>query len=481
MKHWTIRRRIFVLCCSIFLLLIGLSSVAFFSLGRIRDLAGRIDGHEMPAIVTCTTISSNLNEAFIRTLQAAACEKPEDSERYLAQVRENAKVVDAQLKLHEERLDTDEARQDFENLRKARLAYAEIRTRYFALLKEGQRTEASALATGQLFPAYLQFSKAADALVARSTGQGIESASRIAEESKGAFSRILELFCATMLIGWGIYLLATRRINRDLCMVSEMIEQGSEQVAAAAAQVSGSSQELASGASRQTLAIDETNTALGSMAGVTRQNAGAAQNAGRCMRDEMTPNFERIEKSIVQVNDSMGATMTSAQQTANIIKTIDEIAFQTNILALNAAVEAARAGDAGAGFAVVAEEVRALAQRCAEAARNTQQLIEKSQGQLRLTVDRFSDVNQAIQQSIQVGRRISELISSIESASSEQAEGVQHISTTMSQMGSITQSNAATAEESAGAAEELNAQAQSMKESVLHLLTLTGRRAARAA
>jgi len=198
MKLWTIRRRIFVLCCSIFVLLIGLSSVAFFSLGHIRDLAARIDTKDMPAIVTCTTISANLNEAFIRTLQAAACEKPEDAERYLAQVRGNAKLVDEQLKLLEARLDSDEARQDFEALRKARMAYAEVRTRYFELLKDGRSAEAGALANTQLFPAYLQFSKAADTLVTRSTGHGIDSANHIDEESRAAVSRILVLFAATL-------------------------------------------------------------------------------------------------------------------------------------------------------------------------------------------------------------------------------------------------------------------------------------------
>jgi methyl-accepting chemotaxis protein len=391
-------------------------------------------------------------------------------------VKEHAKAVDAELKLHEPRVDSDEARVDFVKLQQTRAAYAERRNEYFALLREGKRVEASQFANLRLFPAYLEFSKAADQLVAKSTARGLAAADQISQEADTANRRMLVLFVITMFIGWCVYMLSARKINKDLSVVSEMIEQGSEQVASAAAQVSGSSQELAAGANKQAVALQETSSLIAEMDSTARSNEGAALSVAKCMREEMSPNFERIEKAVVTVDESMKSTLSSSLETVKIIKTIDEIAFQTNILALNAAIEAARAGEAGAGFAVVAEEVRSLAQRSAVAARNTQDLLEKSQSQLKQTVESFGTVNTAIQDNILVGRRISEFIAAIEEASREQARGVERITGTVLRVETVTQANASTAEESAGAAEELNAQAQSMKESVTHLLALTGGR-----
>jgi len=474
MKTWTIGRRIFLLSGCIFWLMIGLNAVAYFGLIKIRAIAARIDGREMPMIVSCATITGHLNEAFIRTLQAAGAEKSADAEAFLAEVKQHALIVDAELAKYEKRVDSAESRADYENLRAARVAYAEQRTAYFAMLREGKRSEAFVFANQKLYPAYLAFSKAADLLVSKSTARGEEAAAQISAATEQANRRMLVLFVITMFIGWCVYLFSTRKINKDLGVVSEMIEQGSQQVAAAAAQVSGSSQELAIGASKQALALQETSSLLTEMDESSRDNAEAALNAARSMREEMVPNFTRIEKAVLTVNESMKASMSSSQETAKIIKTIDEIAFQTNILALNAAIEAARAGEAGAGFAVVAEEVRMLAQRSAEAAKTTQSLLETSQSQLGHTAEHFGTVNMAIQDNISVGRRVSEYIAAIESASKEQARSVVQISTNVVRVDTVIQSNASTAKESASAAEELNAQAQSMKESVAHLLALTG-------
>jgi methyl-accepting chemotaxis protein len=476
MKPWTIRRRIFILTGCIFWLMIGLNAVAYLSLTKIRTIAVRIDEKEMPTINACATITAHLNEAFIRTLQAAGSERPEDSERYLAEVKEHAKVVDTELMAYEVRADTSEARADFEQLRVTRLAYAELRTQYFGMLHAGRRTEATVFANSKLFPAYLEFSKAADALVSKSTRKGVEAADQITLEANQANRRMLILFVVTMFVGWCVYMYSSYRINKDLAVVSEAIEQGAEQVAAAAAQVSGSSQELALGANKQATSLQETNSLISEMDEAAHRNAEAAMSVARCMREELEPNFARIERAVVTVDASMKSTMASSLETAKIIKTIDEIAFQTNILALNAAIEAARAGEAGAGFAVVAEEVRSLAHRSAEAAKNTQGLVEASQGQLKDTVSHFATVNEAVQGNIRVGRRISEHISGIEGASEEQARNVKQINGAVLRVDSVTQATASTAEESASAAEELNAQAQSMKESVARLLALTGGR-----
>jgi methyl-accepting chemotaxis protein len=174
------------------------------------------------------------------------------------------------------------------------------------------------------------------------------------------------------------------------------------------------------------------------------------------------------------MNQAMEAIKVSSDDIAKIIKTIDEIAFQTNILALNAAVEAARAGEAGMGFAVVADEVRNLAQRSAQAAKETANKIEGAIGKTALGVDISSKVAQALNEIVAKARQVDELASEVASASRQQTQGITQINTAVGQMDKVTQSNAASAEESAAAAEELNSQAIMMKDAVSELTRLVG-------
>ncbi len=179
-----------------------------------------------------------------------------------------------------------------------------------------------------------------------------------------------------------------------------------------------------------------------------------------------------------QSDDEMFRTIsrikTSSDETAKIIKTIDEIAFQTNLLALNAAVEAARAGAAGAGFGVVADEVRSLARRCAQAAKETSAKIEESVNNANQGVQVASRVAASLQEMVSNSGKVALLVSEIATASQEQALGIGQVNTAVSEMDKVTQRNAANAEESASAAEELNGQADARKEAVAELMRLVG-------
>jgi methyl-accepting chemotaxis protein len=262
-------------------------------------------------------------------------------------------------------------------------------------------------------------------------------------------------------------------VRRALTKVVENLSLNSAHVNTAAGQVSSASQTLARGSGEQAASIEETSASLEEMASMTKRNAENAAKANDLARQARAAADKGVS-DMEAMNAAMGAIKTSSDDIAKIIKTIDEIAFQTNILALNAAVEAARAGEAGMGFAVVADEVRNLAQRSATAAKETAAKIEGAITKTAQGVDISQKVAVALNEIVTKARQVDELAAEVANASREQTQGITQINVAVSQMDKVTQSNAASAEESAAAAQELNAQAETMKTSVAELLRLVG-------
>jgi methyl-accepting chemotaxis protein len=263
------------------------------------------------------------------------------------------------------------------------------------------------------------------------------------------------------------------RVRRALGELAGTLGQVSEALVGYGATVSSASQSLAEGSSTQAASIEETSASLEEMSGMTKRNAENSQKA-----NELTGQARMAaDKGAIDMT-AMAAAMqdikVSSDDIAKIIKTIDEIAFQTNILALNAAVEAARAGEAGMGFAVVADEVRNLAQRSAQAAKETAMKIETAIGKTSQGVGISGKVAAALSDIVGKARQVDELVAEVASASREQTQGISQINSAVGEMDKVTQANAASAEESAAAAEELNAQAQVMKQAVAKLLHLVG-------
>ncbi len=261
----------------------------------------------------------------------------------------------------------------------------------------------------------------------------------------------------------------TLPINKAVAGLSD----GASQVSQASSQVSQASQSLAEGASEQAAGIEETSSSIEEMSSMTRQNADNANQANVLM-GETTKVVDEANRSMGELTESMREISAASEETAKIIKTIDEIAFQTNLLALNAAVEAARAGEAGAGFAVVADEVRNLAMRAAEAARSTADLIEGTVKKIKVGSDTVARTNEAFAKVASGAKKVGELVGEIAAASSEQAQGIDQISRAITEMDRVVQKNAASAEESASASEEMNAQAETMKGFVAELSGLVG-------
>jgi len=278
---------------------------------------------------------------------------------------------------------------------------------------------------------------------------------------------------ATFVLVVGMIWFLARRINFQLSAISRHLHASSEDVAGAAGQVSSAGQTLAEGASEQASSLEETSASLEEMASMTRRNTETARRANDIAKEARAA-VEKGVSEIEMMSGAMKGIKESNDDIAKIIKTIDEIAFQTNILALNAAVEAARAGEAGLGFAVVADEVRNLAQRCAVAAKETTGKIEGAITRTGKGVETGRTVAKALEEIMAKVRQVDELVGEVAVASREQTEGITQINIAMSQMDTVTQSNAAAAEESAAAAQELHSQADAMKESVAELLQLVG-------
>jgi methyl-accepting chemotaxis protein/carbonic anhydrase len=274
-----------------------------------------------------------------------------------------------------------------------------------------------------------------------------------------------------MIVGVMFSVFVRGSISKPINTIIDGMTLAAQQVNQASGQVSSSSQSLAEGASEQASGLEETSSSLEEMASMTTQNAENAKQANTLAQDANTA-AQQGNEAMAQMSSAIGEIKHSSDETAKIIKVIDEIAFQTNLLALNAAVEAARAGEAGKGFAVVAEEVRNLAQRSAEAAKNTNDLIEGSQQNAENGV-RVSDEVATVLENItgSIGK-VTELVSEISAASDEQAQGVDQVNTAVSQMDEITQKNAANAEESASASEELASQATQLDGMVSQLTAL---------
>jgi len=255
-----------------------------------------------------------------------------------------------------------------------------------------------------------------------------------------------------------VVLLVASRIARPVLDMARDLQAGADQATASSAEISTSSQALAAASSEQAASLEETSSSLEELASMTKRNTENARNA-RALADTTGTAAETGGRQMEGMVEAMNSIKCSIDNVANISKSIDEIAFQTNILALNAAVEAARAGEAGAGFAVVAEEVRALAQRSATAARETSNQISEALSRANHGVEICGQVAGSFNDILGKTRNLNSLVAEIATASEEQTTGIGQINQAIGQIDRTTQSTAAQSEETAAAAQEMSAQA----------------------
>jgi len=276
---------------------------------------------------------------------------------------------------------------------------------------------------------------------------------------------------AGLLVGFINIIMAKSMVAKRLKPIIESLNDSTYQAAAASVQLTSSGHQLAEGNIELASSIEETSSTLEEFTSMINQNKQNTRHAAqlslqaKSISDQGYFEMNAMKESISEIKKS-------SDQMAKIIKVIDEIAFQTNILALNAAVEAARAGEAGLSFAVVADEVRNLAQRSAQAAKDTASIIERNIELSRGGVEETQKIAESLTQITEQTKKLNELIDEIATASEEQAQGIASINVAMSQMEKVTQSNAANAEESASSAGELNDQANVLNEMSTNLIKL---------
>jgi methyl-accepting chemotaxis protein len=366
---------------------------------------------------------------------------------------------------------TSDGRAMLDQLRSSAERIVQNHAEFMRLVYSGDKS-ADRYLTETVMPLIKQTNPIAEKLVAYQ-GEQMAATTKQAEAS-AANVRWLTILVMALSLMVGVAVIAVvRQINRALRHVVSELAEGAEQTASAASQESSASQSLAQGSSEQAASLEETSASTQEINAMARKNNDNSQAAAQLVTQSQE-RYSQTEQSLDQMVVAMSEINTQSDKIAKIIKVIDEIAFQTNILALNAAVEAARAGEAGMGFAVVADEVRNLAQRSAQAAKDTAALIEESIAKSHQGKTKVDGVAAAIRALTEEAQRVKTLVDEVNIGGQQQSSGIEQISKAITQMESVTQKTAANAEESAAAAEELNAQSASLMEVVRALTAMVG-------
>ncbi|AYM98281.1 HAMP domain-containing protein [Acidovorax sp. 1608163] len=499
MKNWKISTRLAGAFAAMVLLVLVLGVISLVRSGHQREALNDVVGVRIPVTKALAALDSGVNEQAIQYRNLALWDTDEVRQRASTQIASARETVTAQYKLLETLIRSPEGKDRLAKMQQERANFLRVSDQYLAMIKEGRKDEALKYLETELRPVQRAYRTLIESQL-DFQDKTTQAAGERAESEASALQRDVLLACA-VIVGLAIFLAiaiirsitaplsravevadqvaagdlsahievtstdetgqllgALQRMQQSLVRTVSVVRQNSESVASASAEIASGNNDLSARTEQQASALEETAASMEELGSTVRQNADNARTANQLAMSASTVATQGGEV-VAEVVETMKGINASSNKIADIISVIDGIAFQTNILALNAAVEAARAGEQGRGFAVVATEVRNLAGRSAEAAKEIKSLIMASVERVEqgtLLVDKAGSTMTEVVTAI---RRVTDIMGEISAASSEQSAGVGQVGEAVTQMDQATQQNAALVEEMAAAASSLNGQA----------------------
>ncbi|MCX7708700.1 MAG: methyl-accepting chemotaxis protein [Clostridia bacterium] len=451
-------------------------------------------------------ISTNYQRTRVNLRDILLEKGSKDRNKYVDKIHELNKQIDEEMIRVEKSMQTEEGKIEFAKLKSALAKFEPMQEEIIKLALAGQEEQGLAFMRGDAYAVAMEINDSIDKLFKlKVDGGNIRSGEyTVATNNTVKIMIIVVVFAMVVAIVLGIYISriisipvrnlaeaadkiadgdlnvsidvdtkdeignladSFRKMSDNINEVMTNISMASEQVASGSKQVSDSSIALSQGATEQASSIEELTASIEEIASQTRQNAESANEAND-LAEKAKSNAAQGNEQMQEMLKAMDDINDASANISKIIKVIDEIAFQTNILALNAAVEAARAGQHGKGFAVVAEEVRNLAARSANAAKETTGMIEGTIKKVEGGTKIANDTANALNMIVEGVAKVANIVSNIAIASNEQATGIAQINQGIMQVSQVVQTNSATSEESAAASEELSSQAELLREQV---------------
>ena len=506
MKSIKISTRILGTFGVLVLLLVVVVAMALLQLRSMRSSAETITGNALPSVEVINTLNTDLARTRLLELRHVNNDEPGYMAQVEAQFEQLQKHLAEAKKLYEPLIVTAEERELYTQFLRERERYVELNKQLFEISRRGDKEQAKQLLGGESLKLYDQSSATLQKLIKFNgdVARGETLASEKVYDQAVSMLALAALIAVLGAAGAGIWLVrsirapleqavqaadrvangdlsgvirverqdetgrllgALERMQSSLVQTVRSVRQNAEGVASASSQIASGNADLSGRTEEQASALEETAASMEQLGSTVRQNADNARAA-----NQMAMNASQVAAQggavVAEVVETMKGINNSSQQIADIITVIDSIAFQTNILALNAAVEAARAGEQGRGFAVVAGEVRTLAQRSAEAAKEIKALISTSVQRVEQGTQLVDKAGATMADIVSAISRVTDLMAEISAASQEQSQGVAQVGEAVTQMDQTTQQNAALVEESAAAAGALRKQAQDLVQAV---------------